>query len=407
MSEIIDNQEQRKQAIQDILRGLQQGGSLEEARAKFAASFTGVASTEIAAAEAALIADGVPVEEVQQLCSVHAALFDDAVEEAPVSAMGDADTPGHPLHTLKLENRATERLIENSLKPAIHSFSATGEAKERTAVKNALAVLADIKLHYRRKENLIFPYLEQHGVTAPPKVMWGVDDEIRAAIAAAIELCSDPQTTPEQLHPAIHGIVTQVREMISKEENILAPMALEALSPEEWERVAAESAEIGYCFITPPPTWRAPKAASEPEPTADVAPSGAITLPTGALQLDELSALFSTLPVDLAFVDADDVVRWYSQSEDRIFPRTNAVLGRKVVNCHPPASVHVVEGILADFKSGAKTHEDFWIDMHGKLIYIRYFAVHDPAGKYLGTLEVTQDVTGIRELQGEKRLVSE
>jgi len=406
MSQEINNREYRKNVIKDILMDLHNGKSLEDAREKFAEAFDGVASSEIAAAEATLIAEGVPLEEVQRLCDVHAALFKDALqeEEATLSAADIADRPGHPIHTLKLENRAIEKLMNESVSPLMESFAKSGGNITRAGLKDALASLTAIKSHYQRKENLIFPFMEHHGITAPPKVMWGVDDEIRADIAEAIGMVSDENEDRQKAADTVLGAITKINEMIFKEENIMVPMILEAFSQDEWKRIADESGDIGYCLIDTPPAFLRANTTSSNVAAAETA-VGSIVLPTGALQVNELIGIFNTLPVDVAFVDRDDRVKYFSQSEERIFPRTKAVIGRQVVNCHPPASAHIVEGILADFKSGKKTHEDFWIHMGEKIVYIRYFAVHGEEGEYLGTLEVTQNIAPIQALMGEKRLV--
>jgi len=408
MSEIINNREYRKQTIKEILMDLHDGKSIEEARAKFSKTFSGVASTEIAAAEAALIAEGVPLEEVQKLCDVHAALFSGSLEEAEtaIAAEGDAESPGHPVHTLRLENRAIEKVIEMRAKPATEAWVPAGDEKAKTELKEALADLANIKQHYQRKENLIFPFMEQHDITAPPKVMWGVDDEIRAMLADAAGMVAGEDADRQKAADAVMAATDKINEMIFKEENIMIPMVLEAFSLSEWKHIADDSDEIGYCLIDPPPAFlpvSVPSGAADPLGK----PAGSIVLPTGAFQLNELIGMLNTLPFDITFVDKNDTVKYFSQGEERIFPRTKTVIGRQVTNCHPPASVHIVEGIVADFKSGRKTHEDFWIRMGGKYVYIRYFAVRDENGEYLGTLEVTQNITPVQEIAGEKRLVEE
>ena len=406
MSEVINNREYRKSVIKDILMDLHNGKSLEEARAKFAAAFDGVASSEISAAEAALLAEGVPIESVQKLCDVHAALFKDSLQEedTTLSAAASADRPGHPVHTLKLENRAIEKLVEEQVKPPLENFTKNGGAKALQTLKDALVKLQDIKFHYKRKENLIFPFMEQHDITAPPKVMWGVDDEIRGLITGAINVVSGENPEPAKAAEAVKVVTSKINEMIFKEENIMVPMILEIFTQDEWKRIADESGEIGYCFIAAPPAFVRSSVPSSGAPEGEPA-AGSIVLPTGVLQIGELVAMLNALPLDISFVDKNDTVKYFSQGAERIFPRTKAIIGRQVVNCHPPASVHIVEGILADFKSGKKTHEDFWIKMKDNLVYIRYFAVHDEKGGYLGTLELTQNIAPIQALTGEKRLV--
>ncbi len=399
MSQEINNRERRKQAIKDMLRQLHEGKSVEEVQGIFRSAFDGVEASEISAAEQALINEGLPVAEVQRLCDVHSAVFKGSIEE--IHAPSDVSKiPGHPTHTIKAENAAITAHMNERIRPLL-SRVAEGKLASQTLLPEIGALLA-IDLHYSRKENLLFPYLEQHGITAPPKVMWGVDDEIRALLKDAAKRAAQGNAeTGAKLTEAL----TRVEEMIFKEENILIPMLIDTLSAEEWSAVAAESGEIGYCMIETPPVWRA-----KAVPTAQAAPAapanGAVQLPTGFLSMPELTRLLGTLPIDITFVGADDTVRYFSQGSERVFPRTKAIIGRNVKNCHPPASVHIVEGIIADFKSGKKDHEDFWIQLGEKFVYIRYFAVRDEAGSYLGVLEVTQDIAPIQAIEGEKRLVS-
>jgi len=400
MSQEINNRERRKQAIKDMLRQLHEGKTVEEVQGIFREAFDGVSASEISAAEQALISEGLPVAEVQRLCDVHSAVFKGSIEE--IHAPSDVSKiPGHPAHTLKAENAAVTAHINERIRPLLSQVLA-GKLAPQTLLPEIGSLLA-IDLHYSRKENLFFPYLEQHGITAPPKVMWGVDDEIRALLKDSAKLAA--QGSAETGAKLTEGL-TRVEEMIFKEENILIPMLIDTLSAEEWSSVAAESGEIGYCMIATPPVRRAKAAPAEPAAMSVAPASGSVQLPTGFLSVPELTRLLDTLPIDITFVGADDTVRYFSQGSERVFPRTKAIIGRNVKNCHPPASVHIVEGIINDFKSGKKDHEDFWIKLGDKFVYIRYFAVRDDAGKYLGVLEVTQDIKPIQAIEGEKRLVS-
>lgn len=400
MSQEINNRERRKEAIKSVLRLLHEGKSIEEAQGIFKSAFDGVAASEISAAEQALISEGLPVSEVQRLCDVHAAVFKGSIEE--IHAPSDASKiPGHPAHTLKAENAAITAHMEERIRPLLGRVL---EGKLATqALLPEIGSLLAIDLHYSRKENLLFPYLEQHGITAPPKVMWGVDDEIRALLKQSAKQAAAGST---ETGATLSEALTRVEEMIFKEENILIPMLLETLSAEEWSAVAEESGEIGFCMIETPPVWQA-KTASQAQTDAPAAvASGAVQLPTGFLSVPEISRLLDTLPLDITFVGADDTVRYFSQGSERVFPRTKAIIGRNVKNCHPPASVHIVEDIIHDFKSGKKDHEDFWLKLGDKFVYIRYYAVRDEANQYLGVLEVTQDIAPIQAIEGEKRLVS-
>lgn len=398
MSAEINNREYRQQVLQELISQLHDGKSVDEVKNRFAAVFGNVSAEEIAQAEQALIEGGLPVTEVQRLCDVHASVFKDSIDCS--SCTTDAtQTPGHPANVLWRENRAIEQHID-LLKEKLSLLPDDGE---EIALKIGLKRLTEIDRHYSKKENLLFPYLEQYGITAPPKVMWGVDDEIRAQLK---EILKQLETQPaEQLEPQIQALFDKIKEMVFKEENILLPMLLENLTQDEWKTVADESEEIGYCLIGDVPEWQ-PPAGKRVQPAAPVqAAPGVVTLPTGSLTTEELVRVLDTLPIDITFVGKDDTVKYFSQGAERVFPRTKAIIGRKVSNCHPPASVHIVEKLVEDFKTGRKDHEDFWINMGEKYILIRYFAVRSESGEYLGVLEVTQDIRPIQAIQGEKRLV--
>lgn len=401
MSELINNREFRKNTIRELLRMLHDGHSLAEVRARFAQTFSGVSPSEIAEAEQALMADGVPQAEIQKLCDIHAAAFNGIIRPAPSVP---AELPaGHPAQVLSAENAAIGALLDR-IEALLQRFSGEEKTVIPAELPAALEDLKQIDLHYMKKENLLFPYLEAHGITAPPKVMWGVDDEIRIALKEAVAAIGSAGRDKDGTIRNIRTALEKVREMIFKEDNILRPMLLETLTEEEWGRIAEEGAELGFCLMPPPPIWK--PAHGLPDISAASA-SGGIRLPTGIFSSVELTHLLDTLPVDITFVDKDDTVKYFSQSAERIFPRTKAIIGRKVSNCHPPASVHVVEAIVEAFKSGEKDHEDFWITLGDKFVLIRYFAVRDNAGAYLGTLEVTQNIAPIQKISGEKRLLSE
>lgn len=401
MSQEINNREHRKRVLSELIAKLHDGQTVEDVKAEFEATFGGVSAEEIAAAEQSLIEGGLPVGEVQRLCDVHAAVFKGSIEQihAPTdpSAM-----PGHPADTLKRENRAIEAVLDTL--NALAGLPLNADSRAR--LREAFTRLGEIDRHYLIKENLMFPYMERYGITAPPKVMWGVDDEIRAQLkeTAAMAEAADA----DALRRAVEALTGKVEEMIFKEENIMLPMLLGALTPADWQRIAEEARGLGHCLIDPPPVWRAPEALAPEaaQPEAYPVPDGDVHLPTGVLRMVELTRMLDALPLDITFVDKDDTVRYFSQGSERVFPRTKAVIGRKVINCHPPASVHIVEKIIDDLRHGRKDHEDFWIRMGEKLILIRYYAVRSEAGEYLGVLEVTQDIAPLQALTGEKRLVT-
>ncbi|HCM13449.1 MULTISPECIES: DUF438 domain-containing protein [Acutalibacteraceae] len=397
MSEEINNREYRQKILKELITQLHNGKSVEEVKGRFAAVFGGVSAEEIAQAEQALIKNGLPVSEIQRLCDVHAAVFKGSIEEIHQPS-DPSEIAGHPANTMKRENRAIEKLIAEIRK-------VIDQSSGKKDVETALNRLAEIDRHYLKKENLLFPYMEQYGITVPPKVMWGVDDEIRAQLK---EINMQLKTTDLfHLKGQIEELLAKISEMIFKEESIMLPMLLENLTQDEWKRIAEESGELGYCFIDHVPEW-SPIVRKEKEIVRqEEAAPGVVTLPTGVLKTEELVRMLDTLPIDITFVDKDDTVKYFSQGAERVFPRTKAIIGRKVSNCHPPASVHIVEKLVEDFKAGHKESEDFWIDMGERYILIRYFAVHSEKGEYLGVLEVTQNIKPIQKIKGEKRLVSE
>lgn len=426
MSELINNREHavpeqtRRQALlKEIIKELHRGKSVDEVKARFEEAVGDVTVAEISAMEHALMEEeGIPVEEVQRLCSVHTAIFKGSIEEIHRPSKPE-EQPGHPVHTFKLENREIEKLV--NFKLSLHLDKFRKEDGEEIVFKliEDLNLLLDLDKHYSRKENLLFPYLEKYGIYGPTKVMWGVDDAIRAMIKEVKANLMSYNGDKEMMCTDVERIIQEVNAMIFKEENILLPMALEKLTEDEWLKIARESDQIGFCLTAPEREWvpeRVPLpgadapdgtglAEGEAEAEAE-APRGFVKFETGVLSVEQLEAVMNHLPVDLTFIDENDVVRYFSHGKERIFARTKAVIGRTVQNCHPPQSVHVVNELLADFKSGAKDAEDFWIPFKDKFVYIRYFAVRAADGRYLGTLEFTQNIAPIRALVGQKRILS-
>jgi DUF438 domain-containing protein len=350
--------------------------------------------------EQELIAGGMPVEEVQSMCDLHSQVLREVLVE-PVAPPLPA---GHPLDTFRLENRALAEVVAE-LRQLVGEGRRTPEIDP---LRQSFGRLMDVEKHYQRKENLLFACLERHGVTGPSKVMWGKDDEIRELLkglgeALAIdEIGGDEWSLVVQtlLEPALAA----VEEMITKEEKILLPMARDTLTNDEWAEIWQESPRYGFCLVEPGQDYRPPRQ-KLPDKTVKLTSGEAVVFPTGALSLEQLIGLFSALPVDLTFVDAEDRVRFFSEGTDRIFDRSKAILGRKVQHCHPPKSVHMVEEIVEAFRAGQEDVAEFWIQLHGRFVHIRYFAVRGEEGDYLGTLEVTQDLTALRSLEGERRLL--
>ena len=406
MSEAINNREYRQEKLKEVIKELHEGKTVDEVIEKFAEVIDGVSPKEISMMEVQLVKEGLPIEEIQNLCDVHAAVFKGSLDEIH----HPEQVPGHPIYTFKKENEAFTNLIDKNLAPLVEDFKKDDSKENIYKLLEKINLLWDIEKHYSRKENLIFPYLEKYGVTAPPKVMWGVDDEIRAKIKNIKLDLANYQGNKEELVEKINDATNQIKEMIYKEENILFPMALDTLTEDEWILIYKESDEIGFALIVPENEWEIKRFAEKEEDleeTFDEIKDGRIKFENGSLTAEQLRGIFDILPGEVSFVDLDNKVRFFSKGEHRIFARTKAVIGREVENCHPPKSAHVVDKIVSDFRNGVKDSEDFWIDKGEMFILIRFFAVRNEKGEYLGTLEYVQNVAPIRKLEGEKRILSE
>ena len=418
MSEFIKTREYRQQKLKELIRKLHDGATVEEVQDEFNKLTTGITATEITEMEQALVDEGMPVSDIQRLCDVHANVFKGSIEDIHNDAayVSPAFSAGHPVHTFKLENRAIEALMETEVLKLANNYTADKSQTAKKALLDVLTKLSSIDNHYSRKENLLFPYMEKYGITAPPQVMWGVDDEIRAklkSIQSALKSVKAPIVFDE-----VSGLVNQINEMIFKEEEIMFPMILEKFTEDEWGEIEKASEEIGYTLIDAVTSWQpkpdiATENPSEVEATPEVAngtiqkdSATKILFDAGSLTAEEINAILNTVPIDMTFVDANDRVKYFTQGKERVFSRPITIIGREVKHCHPPKSVHIVEKIVEDLKSGKKDNEDFWIKMGDVFVYIRYFAVRNKQGEFLGTLEVSQNIKPITELEGEKRLMS-
>ncbi len=409
MSEYINNQTQRQETLKGIIRQLHAGASVEEVKAQFAELLAGVGGDEIARIEQALVAEGLDPDQIKPLCDVHVAVFRESLDEQT-----DPQTiPGHPVFTFRAENLAVGRVLDN-VRAALDAYKAApGEATLQTARESARK-LREYEKHYLRKENILFAYLERYDFSGPSKVMWAVHDDIRAGWKKLTALLdagpgTDFATFTAQLDETFAQVDQTLRDMIYKEHKILFPAAMARLSEKDWGEIRAQEGEIGYAYIAAGRQWQARVDPREAEAQASPAPvpDGLIPLNVGALSAEQISMMLSTLPVDITLVDENDTVRFFSQTRERIFPRSPAIIGRKVQNCHPPQSIGRVQRILDDFRAGVRDVAEFWISMHGMFVHIRYFALRDASGAYRGTLEVTQNIAPLRALEGERRLLNE
>ncbi|MDR3544062.1 MAG: DUF438 domain-containing protein [Desulfosporosinus sp.] len=419
MSELLDNHRQRRETLKQIIRDIHQNKDPQALKERFRELLSDVGATEIAALEQELIQEGLAATEIKSLCDVHVSVFQDSLDKQPkVQEQG-----GHPVHTFRKENQAVEKVVQ-AIRPILEQLpNMNQDANLEAKLKDwqfQHQQLLEIEKHYSRKENILFAYLEKHGVSGPPKVMWAIQDDIRAQLKQISHALSRPHIERKELAELIQTTalpaLQAIEDLIYKEDNIMFPMSMETLTEGEWAAIAEQSGEIGYALIKPDFGW-IPSA--PPEPPVDPGAfqvnyergkddtQGLLPFQTGALTLEQISLIFNHLPVDITFVDEKDIVRYFSFGKERIFQRSKAIIGRNVQNCHPPDSVHIVNKIVSDFKSGLRDSAEFWIHMNGQFVYIQYFAVRDPNGTYRGTIEVTQDIQKIRTLQGDKRIYSE
>jgi DUF438 domain-containing protein len=383
----------RKEKVKDIILALHKGLPVQQAKARFETEVGDISATEIAQIEQELLTEGMSVDEVKKLCNVHALLFERSLKEQ----MTSEEATSHPVHLFKLENREIEK-ITASLKDA-------AARKDRAAVGGLLEKLRPLEVHYTKKEQLLFPFLEREGFMGPSKVMWGKHNDIRAMFKDALLTLETAEDFELYREKKLDPLIEEIDGMIFKEEQILFPTSIEKLKPDDWLEILKQGSELGYAFIEGPGEIdRLMKELKANLCAESGAADGYVDFPTGRVSVNELMVILNTLPVDISFVGADNRVKYFSESSDRIFVRTKAVIGREVKNCHPPQSVDRVMTVIEELRSGKSKSVDFWLTIKGRLIYIRYFGIFDGNGTYLGTLEVTQDITDLQKLAGEKRL---
>jgi len=410
MSEFINNREKlipintdRLTIIKQTFQDLHNGRNPDEVKAHFDAFVGSITIAEITQLQQDFAEEGsIPTGELMQIYHQHSDIFNGKIKEEEPRAGRPEEQPGHPVHTFKLENREIEKLLESKLEIHLEQFIKEDSADQIYQLIEDINLLLDIDKHYSRKENLIFPYLERYGIHGPTTNMWRINDFIRDAIKDAKKNLLHYKGSKQAVIDVLQFVIREVTGMIYKEENILFPMAIKNFTEDEWVKIAHESDEIGYCLIAPVQEWKPDRKGIDEKALTE----GFIKMETGILSLKQLELMLNHLPIDITFIDHNDVVRYFSHGKERIFARTKAIIGRTVQNCHPPRSVHVVEDLLRDFKAGKKDSEEFWIRFKDKYVYIRYFAVRDEDGAYIGTMEFTQNIAPIKMIDGEKRILS-
>ena len=387
--EIIENPQSRSELLKSYIQRLNQGEDLESVRKDFVKNFENVSVHEIIDVEQGMINDGTDVEEVQKLCDLHSALFHGKTEqeiyleeEKELNAVDE----GHPVEYFQKENQALEVKL-NELEKAL-------KESRIDEIKALINELKKVKILYGKKEEIIMPILYRYGVTGPSDVMWGVDDEIKAEYSSVAKEIDETNFITDKKR--IEDVIARTKEMIYKEENILYPLALQNLTTQEWVDVYADLPEMGNCFIDEAPIWEYGEQQLKLRTKSKSANNGIIELNGGKLTIHELEAIFKLLPIDITFIDDNEINQFFA-NEGKVFSRPMSALGRKVYECHPPRIVPIVESMIKEFKAGTKDHMEVWTPNPENPIRVLYYPVRDEEGKYLGTVELVQQFKDIKE----------
>ena len=399
----------KKETLKKMIEKIHQGEDVETIREKFGEILKNATPLEISQVEDDLIKDGMPVEKIRKLCDVHLAVFKESLEKASPLAQ-----EGHPIRILMEEHKIIQGIaneIANKSNVMIKHDNSSTAAQETAGLEDCIERLKESESHYLREENVLFPYLEKRGITQPPTIMWMEHDKIREMKKNLYKLIEENEKiisseSTRQLKDCSVSLAEFLSSHFQKENSILFPTSLEVIDENEWAEIRRQFDEIGYCSFTPESvTIEFGKKVSPPVLTAVEHGEGTVPFSTGALSIEETESILDTLPVDVTFINKDDEVRYFNQPRDRIFVRTKAVIGRNVQMCHPKKSVDVVNKILDAFKDGRRDFAEFWITLDGKFVHIRFFAVRNKRKEYLGCVEVMQDITAIRKLEGQRTLL--
>ena len=391
---------ERREQLKAYLKRLGDGEALEDVRADFVRDFGEVEASEIMEAEQELLKEGTPLGEVQRLCDVHSALFHGSTTEEKIAnaekeveasvlrkkaqqakqdknakAAALEEIPGHPLSTFKKENEALSALL--------------AKFKE-SRDESLLPQIRELSIHYAKKGDLLYPLLNVHyEISGPSNVMWTVDDEIRDTLSSLAK----KKERGSEWNSELDAALTRAEEMIFKEQNILFPICAVNFTEEEWQGIYRDSKDYATCFGVEGETW---EAAEKARLTAAEAAEGEIVMPGGRLTIDQLTALLNTIPMEITFVDADDINRFFDEGP-KVFKRPLMALNREVFSCHPPKIEPMVRHIIDDFRHGRRDFVEVWMEKGGRTMLVKYMAVRDRDGKYLGTLELVQDMEFAKE----------
>ena len=387
---------ERVEQLKGFLKRLGTGEELGAVREDFASQFAHVEASEIMKAEQGLMREGTPLAEVQQLCDLHSALFHGSTiheqmesEHAKVEAVLEAqeksksvvslvETVGHPLNRLTEENKALDALIE----------ATKVKVADKTATVDDVNEVRQVSIHYAKKGDLLYPHLKvAYDISGPSMVMWTVDDDIRDGFGRLARAKSIDDAWYEEFD----GLLTRAQEMIYKEQNILFPICAENFSTEEWYQIYKDTEQYEEIFGVERVAWAEAEAALATQTTNASGDDNTIALIGGSLTVDQLNAMLNTMPMEVTFVDHEDINRYFNDGE-KVFKRPTTAIGRDVFSCHPPKVEPIVRGIIESFRKGERDNVAVWLEKGGRPFYVNYMAVRDQNNNYLGTLELVQDM---------------
>ena len=398
---------ERVEQLKGFFKRLGTGEELGDVRKDFASQFKHVEASEIMKAEQGLMREGTPLEEVQQLCDLHSALFHGSTiheqmdaEHAKVEAVLEAqeksksvvalvETVGHPLNQLTEENKALNDLIEE-LRPKVADKTATIDDVNR---------VRQLSVHYAKKGDLLYPKLKvDYAIGGPSMVMWTVDGDIRDQLG---DLAKSSQSV-DDWYRRFDELLTRAQEMIYKEQNILFPICAENFSKEDWYQIYKDTAQYEDIFGVTRIAWPEADAALASQSTKPSGDDNAIGLIGGTLTVDQLDAMLNTMPMEVTFVDHEDINRYFNDGE-KVFKRPTTAIGRDVYSCHPPKVEPIVRGIIDSFRKGDRDNVAVWLEKQGRPFYVNYMAVRDQHNNYIGTLELVQDMQFAKEHFGRSK----
>ena len=405
MQDRAEQTKKRQEKLKELILRLHNNENEEIIKEEFAEHFQSISPLEISVMERKLMKEeGLSAQEIMRLCNVHVSVMVDYVEKLD-SIPDDFQKPGHPVHVLKEENLALEAALMR-IRNLLEVYVKEPDAEIQKGLIQQINLLWDFDKRYTRKETSFFPIMEKYGNTAPPQIMWGVNDEIRQQYKKFEATFETGEL--EKLLPVFSELEYEMQEMFIKEENILIPMVTETFTEEDWIAIADEMDEIGYCIVKPFSKWEPKRARTEKEEAITLNLKERIPLGTGSLTLKELNLILDLLPLELTFVDKDNIVQYYNNnSAEKLLPRAPTAIGRDVMNAHPPKSQETVTQLIEDLRDGTKDIQDAWYKKGDNFVYITYVAVRDEAEEFLGILEYVQDITELSQIEGENRNVND